>query len=310
MDSFRHILGLRGMSADAITAILDRADALKPRITDKTKRGNELKGVSVVTLFYENSTRTIMSFLMAGGYMGAIMNDMSVSTSSVNKGESLFDTGKNLEAMGIDIIVIRHQQTGAPHFLAKALDAGTGIISGGDGSNEHPTQALLDLMTIREHFGFVKGLKVAIIGDITHSRVAKSNMFGLTTLGASVALAGPSTMVNAGFAKLCPNVTVTTDIKAAVKDADVVMGLRVQLERQKMSPFPDLREYSSLYAITPEILKLAKPGAMLMHPGPVNRGVEMCNPLMDSDRSYILTQAQNGVAIRMALLDLVAKARR
>jgi aspartate carbamoyltransferase catalytic subunit len=234
--------------------------------------------------------------------LGAKIDDLGVATSSVNKGESLVDTVRNLNKMGIDVMVIRHQQSGATHLASENTDAS--VINAGDGTNEHPTQALLDLMTIREKKGGFNGLKVAILGDINHSRVARSNVFGLTKLGARVVLAGASTLVSGGMASL--GAEVTTDLEYAVKDADIVMALRIQLERQKAGAFPNLREYSRFFGVGPEILRHAKPDVLVMHPGPVNRGVELSADVIDGARSVIYEQVENGVAVRMALLKLLA----
>jgi len=298
----KDILGLRDMSREDIIEILDLAWELRNKIDTASERTDALKHVSAVTLFYEDSTRTKMSFFMAGEYLGVRINDLGIGSSSVNKGEGLVDTGMNLDQMGINVMIIRHKMSGAAHLLAKSVKAS--VINAGDGTNEHPTQALLDLYTIREHLNGFDGLKVAILGDIAHSRVARSNVFGLTKLGAKVTLAGPSTLISNNMKSL--GTIVVSDIKEAVADADVVMGLRIQMERQKAAAFPDLREYSSLFGITEDVLKYAKPGALLMHPGPVNRGVELSAEMIDSKRSVIYQQVKNGVAVRMALLKLVS----
>lgn len=301
----KDLLGLKDLTKDEILEILTLAKEMKPIIDNKKLSTNPLKDTSIVTLFYENSTRTKMSFSLAGKYLGATMSDLGVSTSSVTKGESLIDTGVTLDQMGTDIIVIRHGMTGAPHVLARNVNAS--VISGGDGTNEHPTQGLLDLFTIMESKKSFEGLKVAIIGDIIHSRVARSNVFGLTKLGAKVVLAGPSTLVSNGMKIL--GADVTNNVREAVEDADVVMGLRVQLERQKGGLFPDLREYAQLFGVDQEVLNLAKKDALLMHPGPVNRGIELTSEIIDGRQSVINIQVKNGVAVRMALLSLLAKVR-
>jgi len=301
----KDLLGLKDLTKEEILEILNLAKEMKPIIDHKSLGTKPLEDTSIVTLFYENSTRTKMSFALAGKYLGATVSDLGVSTSSVAKGESLIDTGVTLDQMGTDMIVIRHGMTGAPHVLARNVNAS--VISGGDGTNEHPTQGLLDLFTIMESKNSFKGLKVAIIGDVVHSRVARSNVFGLTKLGAKVVLSGPSTLVSNGMKIL--GAEVTNNVREAVKDADVVMGLRVQLERQKGGLFPDLREYSQLFGVDREVLNLAKKDALLMHPGPVNRGIELTSDIIDGRQSVINIQVKNGVAVRMALISLLAEAR-
>ena len=297
----KDLLGLADIEADEITLILDTARDMKRIVTGSMKRVNYLQGKSVVSLFYENSTRTRVSFELAAKYMGAHAVNVSVSTSSVAKGETLIDTGKTLEAMGTDIIIIRHSQSGAPHFLAKNVKSS--VINAGDGMHEHPTQALLDMMTMREAFGTLKGLKVAIIGDISHSRVARSNIIGLLKMGSQVNLYAPSTLMPIGIdqmgAKICPT------IEDAVENCDVIMGLRVQLERQKKALFPSTSEYSRFFGLNPDNIKRAKKDVLFMHPGPVNRGIEMTSSLIDADKSVINMQVTNGVAVRMALLYLL-----
>ena len=296
----KDILGLKDMSKEEILTILETAREMKLRIDDGSLRKGELKGKSMVTLFYENSTRTKTSFALAGKYLGATVQDLGVATSSVKKGESLIDTGKTLDQMGIDIMVMRNSLTGAPHVLAKNVDAH--VINAGDGSNEHPTQALLDLYTILDYKKHFEGLKVAIIGDISHSRVARSNVFGLTKLGADVTLAGPSTLLG-GSGLL--GVKTTADVKEAITDADVVMGLRIQFERQKTTAFPGLNEYRELFGLNKELLKYAKDDVLVMHPGPVNRGIELSTDVIDGKHSVINIQVKNGVAVRMAILKLL-----
>ena len=244
-----------------------------------------------------------MSFELAAKYMGGTVANMSASGSSVEKGETLIDTGVTLDQMGVDVIVMRHGMSGAPHLLAKHVNAS--VINAGDGMNEHPTQALLDLFTIREHFGRVEGLKIAIIGDVLHSRVARSDAYGMLAMGAQVHFAGPSTLLPDGFAQI--GVQVSTDIREALKNADVVMGLRIQKERQQSGLFPSIREYNKFFGISVQELKLAKPEALVMHPGPVNRGVEMSSYVIDGTNSVIDEQVQNGVAVRMALLDMYTR---
>ncbi|MDR1706138.1 MAG: aspartate carbamoyltransferase catalytic subunit [Clostridiales bacterium] len=303
MYNHKDLLGLRGLMKDDILSILDNARLMKKRVENPSLRSPSLERHSAVTLFYECSTRTRMSFTMAAEYLGMRINDLGVSASSVQKGERLIDTGKTLDAMGVSVMIMRHNLTGAAHLLAKHVRAA--VINGGDGCNEHPTQALLDMFTIAEKKGGFDGLKVAIIGDIIHSRVARSNAFGLSALGARVFLAGPPTLISRHFERLGPSVTVTDSVNEAVRDADVIMGLRVQLERQKAAAFPDLREYARFYGITAEILEMAKPGALIMHPAPVNRGVEMTSEVIDHDRSVINEQVTNGVAVRMAVLEML-----
>ncbi|MEE1071234.1 MAG: aspartate carbamoyltransferase catalytic subunit [Cellulosilyticum sp.] len=301
----KDLLGIRQLSTEEIWLILERAESMKAIVTGEKEKSSLLKGKSAVTLFYENSTRTRMAFTMAGTYLGANVKDLGVANSSVKKGESLVDTGITLDRMGIDYMIMRHNQSGAAHLLAKNVSAS--VINAGDGANEHPTQALLDFYTIYEKKGGFKNLKVTIIGDIAHSRVARSNVFGLTKLGAKVTLAGPGTLTAKSME--CLGCKVETDLKQAVKDADIVMALRIQLERQKGGLFPNLREYSQIYGIDQNLFDYAKPDALLMHPAPVNRGVELMPELMDSDVSVIDQQVTNGVAVRMAILALLNERR-
>lgn len=297
----KDLLGLRDLGEDEIMSILETAKTMKAKIDNPSLRSDELKQSSIVTLFYENSTRTKMSFMLAGDYLGAMVKDLGVSTSSVNKGESLIDTGVTLDQMGINTMIIRHSMTGAAHILARNVKAS--VINAGDGTNEHPTQALLDLFTILDYKKKFDGLNVTILGDIAHSRVARSNVFGLTKLGAKVTLAGPSTLVSSSMKSL--GVEVSTNIPAAIENADVVMGLRIQFERQKNMPFPSLREYSSLFGVNSGILRNAKKDVLVMHPGPVNRGVELSTEIIDGKNSVINIQVKNGVAVRMAILKLL-----
>ncbi|MDD2447719.1 MAG: aspartate carbamoyltransferase catalytic subunit [Tissierellia bacterium] len=302
----KDLLGLKDLSQDQIMEILELAKAMREKIDNKEARKDSLKKFSVLTLFYENSTRTKTSFTMAAEFLGADVNDLGISTSSVKKGESLIDTAKNLDQMGADIMIMRHGMTGAPHLIAKNCRGS--VVNAGDGVNEHPTQALLDMFTIHEHKGKFQGLKIVIIGDIKHSRVARSNVFGLTKMGANVVLAGPSTMITSNMKAL--GADVTSDLNAAVKDADVIIGLRIQLERQKAGMFPDIREYSQLFGINKKLLSLAKDDVIVMHPGPVNRGVEMSTDIIDGDNSLILDQVKNGVAVRMAVIKLLMEGRK
>lgn len=306
MFNRKDLLGLRDLSENEIMTILETAKVMKEKIDNPSLRNDELKKSSIVTMFYENSTRTRMSFMLAGDYLGAIVKDMGVATSSVNKGESLIDTGKTLDQMGINVMIIRHQMTGAADVLARNVNAS--VVNAGDGSNEHPTQALLDLFTIMEYKKRFEGLNVTILGDISHSRVARSNAFGLTKLGANVTLAGPSTLISGSMKSL--GVNVTSDIKGAVANADVVMGLRIQFERQKNMPFPSLREYSSLFGVNSDVLQYAKKDVLVMHPGPVNRGVELSTEVIDGKNSVINVQVKNGVAVRMAILKLLTQAQK
>jgi aspartate carbamoyltransferase catalytic subunit len=247
-----------------------------------------------------------MSFLLAGDYLGAVTNDLNIATSAVNKGETLIDTGQTLDAMGTQVIIIRHSKTGAPHLLANHVKAS--VINGGDGTNEHPTQALLDMFTIQQHKKSFEGLKVVIVGDIASSRVARSNVFALTKLGAEVVLAGPSTLLSGNMESLGGAVKTTVNVSDAIIDADVVMGLRIQKERHKAAAFPSLPEYIKFFGVTKEMMRRAKPDAIIMHPGPTNRGVELCADLIDGDQSVITEQVENGVAMRMAILQSLVEA--
>ncbi|OWZ83194.1 aspartate carbamoyltransferase catalytic subunit [Natranaerobius trueperi] len=299
----KDLLGLKDLSKEELELILDTADSLKEFATRKYKKLPTLKGVSMINMFYEPSTRTRASFELAGKYLGADTVNINSSASSVVKGESLVDTGKTLEALGVNIVVMRHPMAGSCKLLADNVTSS--IINAGDGTHEHPTQALLDMMTIREQLTSLKGKKVAIVGDIAHSRVAKSNIWGLTKLGAEVALSGPPTLLDHNkFTKL--NVTCHHKVEDALKDVDVVMALRIQKERQGTTLIPSLREYARLYGITKERLSLAKKDALLLHPGPINRGIELTGEVADSLKSRINEQVTNGLAIRMALLYLLS----
>lgn len=299
----KDLLGLKELTAEEITYILDTAKTMKYVLTTNNKKTPHLQGRSIITLFYENSTRTRLSFELASKYMSASAANISASSSSVAKGETLIDTGRTIDMMGTDVIIIRHPHSGAPHLLAKNVKAS--VINAGDGMNEHPTQALLDMFTIRESKGTLKGLKVAIIGDIYHSRVARSNIWGMLKLGAEVNVAGPATLLPPGIE--ATGARVYSTVQEALIDADVVMGLRIQLERQKKGLFPSVREYSRFFGLDDKRLLLAKDDAMIMHPGPVNRGVELTSSVVDCDRSVIDEQVTNGVAIRMALLYLLTR---
>ena len=301
----KDMLGLYGTAAEDIVNILDTASGMKKLLTQNLKKLPHLQGRTVTTLFYENSTRTRCSFELAAKYLGAGTVNVSASSSSVQKGETLIDTGRTLDAMKNDVIVIRHPMGGAPALLAKNVRAS--VINGGDGMNEHPTQALLDFYTMREKFGSFKGLKVAILGDIAHSRVAKSNLFGLTKLGAEVTMYAPATMIPQGIDRL--GAKIATSREEALRGANVVMGLRIQLERMQGGLFPSLSEYNKFYGVSEEQLRLADKNAIVMHPGPVNRGVELTDEVIDGENSKINEQVLNGVAVRMALLFLLCKNR-
>lgn len=294
----KDLLGLKELSAEEISEILTTAEMMKMVLDSNSKKTSHLQGRSVVTLFYENSTRTRLSFELASKYMGSVSANISTSGSSVNKGESLLDTVRTIDMMATDIIIMRHNQSGAPHFIAPHLKSS--VVNAGDGMNEHPTQALLDMFTMKSNFGKVEGLKVAICGDIYHSRVARSNVIGLTKLGAEVTLFGPPTMLPMGIDKM--GCKVAKSVQEAVEGCDVVMGLRVQLERQNQSLFPSVSEYANFYAISQDVLKLAKDNAIVLHPGPCNHGVELPSIVYDSPQSLINEQVKNGVAIRMAIL--------
>ena len=296
----KDLLGLKDLSVEEIYEILDTAKEMKKLILSDKKHSDLLKGKALVTLFYENSTRTRSSFELAAKYLGASEVNISVATSSVQKGETLIDTGKNLDAMKVDFIVMRHQMAGAPKLLAENVKAS--VLNGGDGMHEHPTQALLDICTLREKFGKIEGLKVAILGDIKHSRVAMSNLFGLKKLGAEVYMYAPATMIPKELDKLGAHICKSRE--EAIDGADAVMGLRIQLERQNGGLFPSLSEYSRYYGVNDGLLKYAKKGALVLHPGPVNRGVELTPQVIDGEKSVILEQVTNGVAVRMALLKL------
>ena len=297
------LLGLKDLSADEIKNILDTAKSMKMILTNPTKKTPHLQGKTVVTLFYENSTRTRMSFELAAKYMSANAANISASGSSVAKGETLIDTAETINAMSTDILVMRHNMSGAPNLIAPLVSAS--VVNAGDGMNEHPTQALLDMFTMIEKKGSIEGLKVAIIGDIAHSRVVRSNIYGLQKLGAEVCVGGPSTLMPQGIDEM--GVKAFTTVHEAIVDADVVMGLRIQLERQKKGLFPSVREYSRFFGIDEKRLNLAKPDALVMHPGPVNRGVEFSSSVIDGSQSVINEQVTNGVAVRMAVMYLLSR---
>ncbi|MGM0577309.1 MAG: aspartate carbamoyltransferase catalytic subunit [Myxococcota bacterium] len=297
-----HLLGMEDLGRDTLTAILDLAEHFKRVNERRMKKVPALRGVLVVNFFVESSTRTRSSFEIAEKRLSADTLNFSASTSSLSKGETLIDTVRNLQAMAPDILVVRHASAGVPGLLTRHIDAA--VVNAGDGWHEHPTQALLDMMTMRQHCGRLDGLEVAIVGDIDHSRVARSNVFGLTTMGARVRVAGPATMLPPHLEDL--GVTAHRRIEPALEGADVVMMLRIQKERMGHDLFPDDREYFRYFGLTRERLALAKPGAIVMHPGPMNRGVEIAPEVADGEHNVILEQVANGVAARMAVLYLVA----
>lgn len=297
------LLGLKDLTADQIKHILDTAATMKELVKSPNKKAPHLQGKTVVNLFYENSTRTRLSFELAAKYMSANAANITASGSSVAKGETLIDTAETINAMGTDILVMRHSMSGAPHLLSPLVSAS--VVNAGDGMNEHPTQALLDMLTIKEHKGHIEGLKVAIVGDVYHSRVVRSNIYGLTKLGAEVSVGGPSTLMPMGIEEM--GVKVFDNVHEAIVDADVVMGLRIQLERQKKGLFPSIREYFRFFGIDEQRLRLAKPDAIVMHPGPVNRGVELSTSVIDGSRSVITDQVTSGVAVRMAVMYMLSR---
>ena len=298
--SSKDLLGIKGMAADEINLILDTAETFKDVSERDIKKVPVLRGKTVINLFYEASTRTRTSFELAGKRLSADMVNISTSTSSVIKGETLLDTARNIEAMKCNMIIVRHSCSGAPDFLSTRLKSS--VINAGDGFHEHPTQALLDMFTMREKLGRLEGLTVAIVGDITHSRVARSNVYGLMTVGARVRVCGPPTMMPPGIEQL--GVRVYDDMDKAVEGADVVMMLRLQLERQAAGLFPGVREYARLYGMNKKRLERANKNAIVMHPGPINRGVEISSDVADD--SVILEQVTNGVAVRMAVMFLLS----
>jgi len=298
----KDLLGIQDLSVEEIGLVLDTAASMREIATRDIKKVPTLRGKTIINLFYEPSTRTRTSFEIAGKWMSADVINISTTTSSVVKGESLKDTGLTLQAMHPDVVVIRHPAAGAPQILAGLLRAS--VINAGDGAHEHPTQALLDLFTIRERRGSLSGLKAAIVGDILHSRVARSNIFAMQKMGMQVRVSGPATMLPRYLERL--GVEVFSRIEPAIADADVIMMLRVQLERQGAGLFPTLREYSKLFGLNLDRLKAAKREVLIMHPGPINRGVEIAPEVADGPYSLILNQVENGVAIRMALLYLLA----
>ncbi len=300
----KHLLGLEELSAEEITHILDTADGLRDVSTRSVKKVPALRGKVVVNLFFEDSTRTRMSFTLAAQRLSADLLDFTAKASSLSKGETLRDTARNIEAMGVDVIVVRHPAAGAPHYLARCVDCS--IINAGDGQHEHPTQALLDIFTVRQACGSLDGLRVAIVGDIAHSRVARSNLWALKKLGAEVVFVGPPTLVPRAFEKM--GATISHDFDAVIGEVDVINMLRVQRERIESSVFPSLEEYSRLFGLTNERLARAGSNVLVMHPGPINRGVELASEVADGAQSKILQQVSNGLAVRMAVLFLVNQA--
>ncbi len=299
--SHRNLLGLEGLHRDELTFLLDTAASFKEISERDIKKVPTLRGKTIVSLFYEASTRTRVSFEIAAKRMSADFVTLTATASSATKGETLLDTARNLDAMRPDVIVLRHPCSGAAHFLARRVECS--IINAGDGAHEHPTQALLDALTIREHKGQIEGLNVAIVGDILHSRVARSNLFSLRELGARVRLIGPPTLLPREFAQWAD---LTSDLEEGVRDADVIMMLRIQLERQGKNYFPTTDEYSRYFCLTERAVRLARSDVIILHPGPMNRGVEISSTVADGPYSVIMNQVTNGIAVRMAALYLLA----
>ena len=301
----KDLLGLEYLSAEVIEFILYTAASFKEVTTRQVKKVPALRGKTVVNLFYEPSTRTRTSFELAAKRLSADVINIAVESSSVKKGETLIDTGKNIEALKIDIIVVRHNASGAPNILARNVKSR--VVNAGDGWHEHPTQALLDMFTLKEKLGKIEGLKVSIIGDIAHSRVARSNIWGLTKLGANVTVCAPKMLIPVGIEKM--GVRATADLDEALEGADAINVLRMQFERDSGGAFPSKLEYFKQYGVTNERLRKCKPDIVVMHPGPINRGVEMSSEVADGPNSVILEQVTNGIAVRMAVLYLVALAK-
>lgn len=301
----KHLLGLEDLSRDEINIILDTAESFREVSTRKRKKVPTLTGKVVVMMFVEPSTRTLTSFSLAARRLSADVVSFSGSGSSISKGESLIDTARNIEAMGIDIIVIRHSAPGAPHLLARNLHSS--IVNAGDGTHEHPTQGLLDIFTIRDKKKDIDRLTVGIVGDIKYSRVARSNIWGLKKLGARVIVCGPATLIPVGIEDL--GVEVAYDLDKVIPECDVINILRIQLERQQSGLFPSIREYAQVFGINAERLRRGKPDLLIMHPGPMNRGIEITPEVADGPHSVVLDQVTNGLAVRMAVLYLVAGAR-
>ncbi|MBN1398714.1 MAG: aspartate carbamoyltransferase catalytic subunit [Bacteroidetes bacterium] len=297
----RHLLGLEGVPEQDITLILDTAASFKEVLERPIKKVPPLQGKTIVNLFFESSTRTRISFELAERRLSADVVNFTAQGSSVSKGETLKDTARNIEAMKIDMVVVRHAASGAPHFLTHVVKAN--VINAGDGAHEHPTQALLDMMTLREKFGKLEGLRVCIVGDITHSRVARSNIYGLMTMGAKVSVCGPATLIPKNIEEL--GVRVYHNLEKVVTEVDALNVLRIQLERQKSGLFPSLREYRRFFGVTKEKVDRAPKPITIMHPGPINRDVELSADLADGPHSVILEQVTNGEAVRMAVLYLL-----
>lgn len=300
----KHLLGLRELSEEEISYILDTAKGFEQVSTRSVKKAPPLRGKVVVNLFFEDSTRTRTSFALAASRLSADVIEFTQKASSVSKGETLLDTARNLEAMGIDIVVVRHSAGGAPRFLSRNINAC--VVNAGDGFCEHPTQGLLDVYTIRKIKGTLEGLKIAIVGDIAHSRVARSDMWAMTKLGAEVTFVGPPTLMPAQVNRLPVKMSYSLD--EVIEEVDVINMLRIQFERLGGNPFPSIREYSHYFGLTVERMKKTKPGILVMHPGPINRGLEMESEVADGRNSVILEQVTNGLAVRMAVLFLVNQA--
>ncbi|SFH18283.1 aspartate carbamoyltransferase [Desulfotomaculum arcticum] len=298
----KNLLGLQNLSREEITFLLDTAVPMKDIISRPIKKVPTLRGKTVVNLFYENSTRTRSSFELAAKYLSADSINISSSSSSVAKGESLYDTARTIQSLGADAIILRHPMAGSPRLLARSVNAA--VINAGDGAHEHPSQALLDLFTVRERMGRLAGLRVAIVGDVLHSRVARSDIWGFTRMGAEVSVCGPPTLIPPGLDRM--GVRVFHRLEEALPDANVIIMLRIQKERQQQGLFPSLREYAILYGLNRRRLALAKSGALVLHPGPMNRGVEISADIADGTSAVIEEQVTNGVAVRMALLYLLA----
>jgi aspartate carbamoyltransferase catalytic subunit len=301
----RHLLTLEDLSAEEITLILDKADVFRRAFGEGQRKFPVLAGKTCANLFFEDSTRTRTSFSLAARRLGADTVDFSASTSSLSKGETIIDTAKNLEAMGVDIVVVRHRTPGTPHLLAQNLQCG--VVNAGDGAHEHPTQGLLDILTIRQRRGRIDGLTVAMVGDIAHSRTARSNIWGLKKLGAHVIVCGPSTLVSSQWEEL--GVEYSYSLDAILPRVDVLNLLRIQFERQTTRPFPSVREYAVLYAMDRQRLARTKPDILILAPGPINRGVEVTPDVADGPQSAILEQVTNGLCVRMAVLWLLTSAR-
>ena len=299
----KHLLDIESLSREQIELILSTAQKFQPASGSPPARNKSLAGKIVVTAFFEASTRTLMSFEIAAARLGADVMNVSTELSSIVKGETLRDTVTNLDAMGLDGLIIRHAQSGAPHAAAQAVQAS--VINAGDGAHEHPTQALLDALTILDYRKRLDGLKVVLVGDILHSRVARSNAFLLSKFGSLVVLCGPATLLSRDLEDVAPQVTTTTNLEEALEDADVVMGHRLQKERQQQALIPSVKDYSLEYRLTTERLRRAKPDCIVLHPGPLNRGAEMTSEVADGPQSRILSQVSNGVAVRMAVLSLL-----